>query len=56
MRKPLLATAASLVLTKRRCCCRGVWQALLRPPAMPAPRASGMAPVNDILRRVIARS
>jgi pimeloyl-ACP methyl ester carboxylesterase len=47
MRKLLLALAAGLVLSAAAGA-QEIWQTLPEPPAMPAARDSGMAPVNDI--------
>ena len=47
MRTLLLALAAGLVLSIAAAA-EEIWQSLPQPPAMPTPRESGMAPVNDI--------
>jgi pimeloyl-ACP methyl ester carboxylesterase len=47
MMRVLLGLAGGLLLTSAAGA-EEIWQTLPQPPAMPAPRESGMAPVNDI--------
>jgi hypothetical protein len=48
MTRFLIGLAAGLLLLTSAAGAEEIWQTLPRPPAMPKPVASGMAPINDI--------